>query len=67
VLPLYIVEPGMWAQTDADARHYGLLREALVDLKDQLDRIGSASGDPRRAMAVTQCWKICAQHRGSPI
>jgi deoxyribodipyrimidine photo-lyase len=40
VLPLYIVEPEMWAQTDADARHYGLLREALVDLKDQLDRIG---------------------------
>lgn len=40
VLPLYIVEPDLWAQSDADARHYGFLREALVDLKDQLDRIG---------------------------
>jgi deoxyribodipyrimidine photo-lyase len=40
VLPLYIVEPGLWAQSDADARHYGFLRDALVDLKDQLHRIG---------------------------
>ena len=42
VLPLYIVEPGLWAQSDADARHYGFLRESLVDLKDRLDRIGLA-------------------------
>ncbi|MDX5401307.1 MAG: deoxyribodipyrimidine photo-lyase [Rhodobacterales bacterium] len=40
VLPLYIVEPGLWAQADADARHYGFLRESLVDLRGQLDRIG---------------------------
>ena len=40
VLPLYIVEPDLWAQPDADARHYGFLREALVDLKDQLARAG---------------------------
>ena len=40
VLPLYIVEPGLWAQPDADARHYGFLRESLVDLRGQLARIG---------------------------
>jgi deoxyribodipyrimidine photo-lyase len=40
VLPLYIVEPDLWAQNDADARHYGLLREALVDVRDQLQQIG---------------------------
>ena len=40
VLPLYIVEPGLWAQADADARHYGFLREALLDLRGQLARIG---------------------------
>ena len=40
VLPLYIVEPGLWAQADADARHYGFLREALLDLRGQLERIG---------------------------
>lgn len=40
VLPLYIVEPGLWAQPDADARHYGFLREALVDLRAQLAQIG---------------------------
>ena len=40
VLPLYIVEPELWTQADADARHYGFLRECLVDLKDQLARTG---------------------------
>ena len=65
VLPLYIVEPGLWAQSDADARHYGLLREALVDLKDQLERIslrlvvrvGAAVDvleDLRQALGITQ-------------
>lgn len=40
VLPLYIVEPELWAQRDADARHYGFLRESLVDLRAQLAQIG---------------------------
>ncbi len=40
VVPLYIVEPGLWAQSDADARHYGFLRESLVDLRAQLARVG---------------------------
>ena len=40
VLPLYIVEPDLGRQPDADARHYGFLRECLVDLRDQLARIG---------------------------
>jgi deoxyribodipyrimidine photo-lyase len=64
VLPLYIVEPGLWAQSDADARHYGFLRDALVDLKDQLHRIGlhlviklgeavPVLDDLRRAHAIT--------------
>jgi deoxyribodipyrimidine photo-lyase len=40
VLPLYIVEPELWLQPDADARHYGFLRESLVDLRAQLARLG---------------------------
>ncbi len=40
VLPLYIVEPELWAQRDADARHYGFLRDSLVDLRAQLAQIG---------------------------
>ena len=40
VLPLYIVEPELWRQPDADARHYGFLRESLVDLRAQLARLG---------------------------
>ncbi|MFD1193542.1 FAD-binding domain-containing protein [Seohaeicola saemankumensis] len=40
VLPLYVVEPDLWRQPDADARHYGFLRESLLDLKAQLARIG---------------------------
>ena len=30
LLPLYIVEPDLWAQPDASARHYEFLREALA-------------------------------------
>ncbi len=40
VLPLYIVEPELWRQPDADARHYGFLRESLVDLRAELARLG---------------------------
>lgn len=40
VLPLYIVEPELWRQPDASGRHWAFLREALVDLRDELSRLG---------------------------
>lgn len=32
VLPLYIVEPGLWRQPDAAARHQAFIAESLIDL-----------------------------------
>ncbi|MGY6644587.1 MAG: FAD-binding domain-containing protein [Salinarimonas sp.] len=40
VLPLYIVEPDMWAQPDYSARHYVFLAETLDSLRDDLARLG---------------------------
>jgi deoxyribodipyrimidine photo-lyase len=40
VLPLYIVEPGLWRQPDASGRHWGFLREGLVCLREELAGLG---------------------------
>ena len=41
VLCLYVVEPGLWAQPDAAAQHYGFVRESLQALDAQLQALGS--------------------------
>lgn len=41
VLPLYIVEPGLWQQPDASARQYAFLRETLAGLRADLRTLGS--------------------------
>lgn len=40
VLPLYIVEPGLWRQPDASGRQWAFLREALASLRDELAALG---------------------------
>ena len=40
VLPLYIVEPALWAQPDLSARHYAFLKESLEALSASLTRLG---------------------------
>ena len=40
VLPLYIVEPGLWRQPDASGRHWGFLREGLDSLRKELADLG---------------------------
>ena len=40
VLPLYIVEPALWAQPDLSARHYAFLTESLEALSASLARLG---------------------------
>ncbi|MFO7759691.1 MAG: FAD-binding domain-containing protein [Roseovarius sp.] len=40
VLPLYIVEPELWAQPDAAGRHYDFLCEALDSLRAELSGMG---------------------------
>ncbi|MGF1500396.1 MAG: FAD-binding domain-containing protein [Paracoccaceae bacterium] len=41
VLPLYIVEPEMWARPVASARQWRFVAEALADLRDALARLGA--------------------------
>ncbi|MDE8344894.1 MAG: FAD-binding domain-containing protein [Acidocella sp.] len=40
VLPLYIAEPGLWAQPDAAARHWAFAAACLSELQDSLAAIG---------------------------
>ncbi|NBO65929.1 MAG: deoxyribodipyrimidine photolyase [Acidobacteria bacterium] len=47
VLPLYIVEPGLWAQPDASARQWNFAAECLRDL----DKALTALGQPLCVMA----------------
>src|SRR6056297_1751697 len=40
VIPLYIVEPDLWAQPDAAGRHYAFVCESLDRLREDLARLG---------------------------
>jgi deoxyribodipyrimidine photo-lyase len=40
VLPLYIVEPGLWRQPDAAGRHWAFIRHSLVELDEALGALG---------------------------
>ena len=41
ILPLYIVEPGLWEQPTASGRHYTFLRETVNELSAALARLGA--------------------------
>ncbi|WP_310497270.1 FAD-binding domain-containing protein [Sandarakinorhabdus sp.] len=41
ILPLYIIEPSLWAQRDASGRQFAFLRECLVDLDLSLQARGA--------------------------
>ncbi|MDB2389608.1 DNA photolyase family protein [Alphaproteobacteria bacterium] len=40
VLPLYVVEPELWAQPDMSYRHYAFLAETLASLNESLTKLG---------------------------
>ena len=40
VLPLYVVEPELWAQSDMSGRHWAFIEESLRELRDELGRLG---------------------------
>ena len=61
VLPLYIIEPELWAQPDASARHYGFLRACLEDLRHDLARHGLALVI-RQGAAVAVLERLRAAH-----
>lgn len=62
VLPVFVVEPGFWAQPDASARHWGFVAESLEDLRDELTGIGLPL-IVRIGDAVTVLERLCRQHR----
>ncbi|WP_298934645.1 FAD-binding domain-containing protein [uncultured Ruegeria sp.] len=39
-LPIYVVEPELWQQPDASARHWGFVSETLGELRADLARLG---------------------------
>ncbi len=41
VLPLYIVEPGLWREPDAAARHWHFIRNALANCQTILAALAS--------------------------
>ena len=41
VLPLHVVEPGLWREPDASGRQWGFVRECLLELRDELARLGA--------------------------
>jgi len=40
VLPLYVIEPDLWAQPDMSGRHYAFLTDTLEDLRSDLAHLG---------------------------
>lgn len=41
VLPLYVIEPDLWTQPDVGARHWRVLRPALIELREALAQRGA--------------------------
>ncbi len=41
VLPIYIVEPELWAQPDAAAQHWEYIATSLRELRESLDKLGA--------------------------
>jgi deoxyribodipyrimidine photo-lyase len=67
VLPLYIVEPELWAQPTQSARQFEFLRECLSDLDDALQKRGAQlviqTGDAVDVLArLHREHEICAIH-----
>ncbi len=62
VLPLYIAEPGLWAEPDASARQWAFVAECLASLQVGLSRLGQPLvilvGD-----AVEVLERIAARHQ----
>jgi deoxyribodipyrimidine photo-lyase len=61
VLPVYIVEPDVWAAPDASARQWDFVAESLADLRDQLAGIGLPLVI-RVGAAVQVLDRLCRQH-----
>jgi len=62
VLPVFIVEPGLWSGADASARQWEFVAESLNDLRDALGSLGVPLV-VRHGDAVEVLARLCRQHR----
>ena len=62
VLPVYIVEPGLWGGPDASARQWEFVAESLTDLREGLAALGLPLA-VRSGPAVEVLSRLCRQHR----
>ena len=62
VIPLYIVEPGLWRQPDTSGRHWAFVRECLISLREGLSRLGQPLA-VRHGEAVEVLRALCTQHK----
>lgn len=62
VLPVYIVEPSLWAGPDASARHWAFVAESLDGLRADLGALGLPLA-VRVGEAVAVLDRLCRQHR----
>jgi deoxyribodipyrimidine photo-lyase len=61
VLPLFVVEPELWAGPDASARQWAFVADCLADLRESLGRIG-APLVLRIGDAVEVLENLCRRH-----
>ncbi len=66
VLPLYVVEPELWAGPDASSRQWEFVAESLADLRQALAGLG-APLVVRVGDVVTVLDRLCRQHKISRI
>ncbi len=66
VLPVYIVEPGLWLQPDASARQWDFVAESLVELRRDLAELGQPL-IVREGDAVTVLARLHAKHKVDQI
>ncbi len=61
VLPVYVVEPELWAEADASARQWEVVAESLADLREALAGLG-APLVVRVGEAVQVLARLCKRH-----
>lgn len=66
VIPLYVAEPGFWAQPDIAGRHWDMVADALADLRGALAVLG-APLVVRTGDAVEVITRLVRAHRISTI
>jgi deoxyribodipyrimidine photo-lyase len=66
VLPVYILEPGLWAQPDASGRQWDFVADSLTDLRKEVARMGGRLV-VRQGDAVETLAGLARRHRATTL